>query len=497
MNPRIKNEFRVQQPSLLLPVLLLASIILFSYVVIRSATIELTMDEYYSWKFFAYGPHLYPLQYDATTANDHWLNSWLVQFTSWIFGTHAWAIRLPNVLAYLVYLFYTARWAVSLRKGWFAVPAFLLLNAHPYLLDFFSAARGYGLAFAAISATLFYLKRFSESTDATVLKKILIAAMLALLANFGMLPFYLSTLGLVTFFIWQSDRRNIKQQIQLLLLYVTPLLLIVLPHLFRMQKSGALYYGDTSFWEGSVKSVVVSLLYHVPYAGSNHFSSAKPVIWLLLALLLLCAAIGIRKNGLRMWMHSPEGITFFVFAASTSAIFLEHTLTATEYPLRRVALYLFVLLMFAVVSSLSSLLKNRSLVAVGTAVSIPVLFHLFYCANLGYLVEWKQAGGTQVAANRIIAEHARMSSRDSVTVCTDGVCGCSLQFIRDRDHLDWMKITVNYDARKPKPAGYDFYLVESANVPAFKSADYIVLDTLPYAGNLLAMDPKVRQRQSK
>ncbi|HEU4718295.1 MAG TPA: hypothetical protein VFU15_10695, partial [Bacteroidia bacterium] len=257
---KLLPELSEDHPRALPWVMLLCALGLFAYVAIRSATIDITIDEAYSWKFFSYGPHLYPQKYDVTTANDHWLNSWLVQLTGGVFGPRNWALRLPNVLAFAVYLFFTARFVLSFRARWYTLAAFLLLNVHPYLLDFFSAERGYGLAFGAMSACIFFLFRFSGSLARKDLCFFLLAGCLAVLANFAVISFFMVALGMAVLLTLLSKNADRKKLLLLTVCVSVPFLAIVVPHLFHMQHSGALYYGENSLWEGTAKSVFTSLL---------------------------------------------------------------------------------------------------------------------------------------------------------------------------------------------------------------------------------------------
>jgi hypothetical protein len=55
---------------ILLP-FILAGTALLAYSSIRSATIEFTMDEIYTWKHFGLGFSLYPDEYGTMSANNH------------------------------------------------------------------------------------------------------------------------------------------------------------------------------------------------------------------------------------------------------------------------------------------------------------------------------------------------------------------------------------------------------------------------------------------
>ena len=92
-------------------------------------------------------------------------------------------------------------WAIlkDIRNPWFRLGGFILLNTNPFVLDFFSLARGYGLAGGLMMASLYCLMRYMQSPKNTGLWLALcyISAGLAAMANFTWLNYMLSMTGVV------------------------------------------------------------------------------------------------------------------------------------------------------------------------------------------------------------------------------------------------------------------------------------------------------------
>src|SRR5690606_10228180 len=78
----------------------------------------------------------------------HILNSILAKFCLLIFGQEVWAGRLPNVLSFLLYFWATYRFSLYIfkEKWWWVLASVSFFIFNPYLLDFFSLCRGYGLS---------------------------------------------------------------------------------------------------------------------------------------------------------------------------------------------------------------------------------------------------------------------------------------------------------------------------------------------------------------
>jgi hypothetical protein len=465
--------------------LLLISLALLTYTIIRSVRVEMTMDEIYTWENLGKG--LYPAVYDHTTANNHWLNSWLMQLSESIFGTHEWALRLPNLIAHACFLFFTARIALSFRNGVYTVAAFVLLNAHPYMLDFFSAARGYGIALGCIAACLFYLFRFVSEGQATKhVVYIMLAAMLAMLANFAVISFVMMATALTVFFVLRKKSDKRIKQLLLIAAVVIPVLAFTVPHLLRMQASGALYYGEETFWNGTVKTMVNKLLFDKIYHDTNSFRYFQPALVALILFLVAGAALLIRKNGFENWLRSSPGITFTILSGVIVIIVLQHILLGTLYPIQRVALFIFVLFIFAIVTTLNELLQGRALAIAGTLPAITIAFYMFHFGNTGYLSEWEYSAGTQKAVDIITDKYSKTKDGKPVTISAMGGAGFPLEFIKKKDSLNWMDVRINWQS--DQPSQHDFYLIESWAIPSFNVTHWIPVDTLPYSGNMLYMD---------
>src|SRR5688572_19746561 len=121
--------------------------------VYRAATQSITHDEAVTYERYCSGP-FYRLV-SSSDANNHVLHSLLCRCSIGLFGTSELALRLPSVVAGLLFLTAIARigwrvWGASL-----ATPvAVLLLGLNPFVLDYLSAARGYSLALMLWAAAL-------------------------------------------------------------------------------------------------------------------------------------------------------------------------------------------------------------------------------------------------------------------------------------------------------------------------------------------------------
>jgi 4-amino-4-deoxy-L-arabinose transferase-like glycosyltransferase len=170
------------------------------------------------------------------------------------FGTSEWALRLPNVLAFVVFLVVSLALMRRVSNGVVGTCGFLLLTANPYLLELFSMERGYGLGLAFMTASLLFLLRAQEGSDPAREETFAtVCAALAVLSNF---TFLLVFGALVLLVVVRRPPRRLADSAP----WAIPSILLaaaVTAPLLRLKRSGELYFGGTSgFFQDTVRSLV-------------------------------------------------------------------------------------------------------------------------------------------------------------------------------------------------------------------------------------------------
>ncbi len=134
------------------------------------------------------------------SANNHILNSWLMKWSASLFGVYEWSLRLPNVLAFVLY--YVAGMGVIrqliLPQKWRFI-SFVFFIFNPFVLDFFSLCRGYGLAMAFEMMSLFFTLKYIEGRKSLNLYASVLACGLAVLSNMTWVYFLLAQMAWIIF----------------------------------------------------------------------------------------------------------------------------------------------------------------------------------------------------------------------------------------------------------------------------------------------------------
>lgn len=135
------------------------------------------------------------------TANLHWLNTLIMQLTVKLFGVSEFSIRLPNLLTHLVYLVFSCLLLLEMKRPFLVTfAAFLMLNLSPYLLDFFSLARGYGMICGWIMMSIYFLWKYIDTRKIKFAIGTFAGAFLAVMSNFVALNYLMALTGV--FYLW-------------------------------------------------------------------------------------------------------------------------------------------------------------------------------------------------------------------------------------------------------------------------------------------------------
>ncbi len=308
-------------------------LLLFLYILFRAVHLSFTHDESLSFRI---------LLGEASwrhTANDHWLNTFLMRCSRSLFGDGELALRLPNVLAfalYLVVIFLIVRRADHiLLMLWGS--ALLLLD--PFLLDFFSLARGYGLSLAFFLLSLYFVllsvddwRGGNRSLRHPSLA--LLSALPAVLANLSLINYLIAVLVLYLFFVAKGIGHRSRHRWYPILLTLGLSLAVLITgvrHLLWLSEHGQLYQGAATL-RATLDSIILNALYPVSYPS-----------WLFRILRTL-AVILFFGGVLSLVVRSDPSGRFLVVTILLLMVLggfvAEHILFRSPYPYGRSALFL-------------------------------------------------------------------------------------------------------------------------------------------------------------
>ena len=329
-----------------------------------------------NWNFLPYQGYV--------DANNHFLNSFLGgAFIRLFQSDHILITRLPNLLALLIFGISAISLKQYIRSPLVHISLTIALLFSPYLIEFFSLARGYGLSWAfllaGISLQISYYKKPSLLTLVACGLSLLFAAF----ANLALIV--VSAFGMLLFLI-----KGIRKPLHLL---VTLAFLSVLAYLinysFNLQDIGKLYLGE---FDGFLETTLLPLL-------EFNFSTANVLLLSTILFvgifLLLWLPFKLLQN--RSLLPNHKLIPHAYFFVAVASIFILNVLFDIRYPMHRAAAHLIVLFTVALFFTMDQMELNKGAGLLGFL----LLVNFGLQANLSHTKEWSYEHFDQALLEKI------------------------------------------------------------------------------------------------
>ncbi len=416
------------------------------YAVLRASNASFTHDESLSYLSYPHQTLSDILAHKEAYTNNHLLNTLGMKYSERLFGTSELVLRLPNLLALVMYMFYTAL-LVRALPAWTGLAMFTILISNAQLLELFTLARGYGLSFGFMLMAIYHLVTYLRSArfrDAVLFHA---ACMLAVLSNFTLLDLYAAALGLLALagcFIWWMMPeyrpvlwRNVRLQTVLLALAVfglwEPVRQVVTQNHFD-------FGGQQGFYHDTMRSVI--------YAA---FPGLYVDEILLLFFQVLFTALMVLALALIVRMVIKKNIHFFyeqkVFVVVTCLLVLtctvaivQHWIFGADHLEARFAKFLLPLLALHVGLLLLAVTRQRGSKVVTVAFLLLAGISLkSFMNNSGYYrsEEWQYDMETKDMMKELLADHGRTTSGSpSIRIGNTWVFEPTINFYRVIWHVD-------------------------------------------------------------
>lgn len=315
-------------------------------------------------------------------ANDHYLSTGIGIVLHRLLGDGFPVLRLGSVLAYVAYALAGRRLGAQASAG---LPRGLFWAAWcwcPFLLDFFSLFRGYGIAMAAWSWALVHLLALVERWRMRELAAAMACALIANASIIALVPPWALLLALLFALAPEATRGRARARARVawLLLGALPLAAGVRLGL-ELQQRGLLYHGST---EGLLKVTVEPLVRLV--LGSDHPALVALVVLLMAGSLVTTA---VHAWCTRSW-RSPAVVLAVLFWGDLLGRSALAQLKGVNFPEDRAALHLLpeALLMLAI--SIRQAAGRWPRAQVLAAVFVWPLAFAFLDLNLDHTRLWRE-----------------------------------------------------------------------------------------------------------
>lgn len=491
--------------SRLVRILLLISLVLIAYTVGRAHLVPFAHDESFTYLNAVTAPLSDVLSLQFKDANNHPLNTWGMFAFSRLFGDSELSLRLPNLIAHLIYLLASIGLVRRIPSTAGAFMAFLVLNFNPFLLEFFALARGYGLGagfmMLSIWLTVESIETTLEMSSFFLGSTAFAASTLAVMSNYSFIYFFVSLpVGLLLGRILRSSFRDERQlndiepRIAGLLLLgfafwnSTLTLLTLGREIIALRREGAFYVGgETGFWEDTIRSLIERSLANsiAPPEGiiSKTIETGVALVLILSGILVIRLLLKKEFNRLQLALAMVVCVLLCAVGFMVGGFFI----LAVNYPQGRSAIFLLPLIGIAFVfvmnevSNLKIRAKGRFELSLAVIVVLILFGNLLSSVNFHSTTVWPYDADSK----RMLSDLERVKEEEfgkrSIRLGIDWWFEPVINFYRVTKELSWLEPVT----RNGLEGEYDYYYYSPGSSELMKAQGIRAIHEYEITGNQL------------
>ncbi|MFH1782843.1 MAG: glycosyltransferase family 39 protein [Candidatus Omnitrophota bacterium] len=434
----------------------------FLYTCIRAYSLSLVHDESLTyllhvkasfWEIITYGRGI--------RTNNHLLNTLLIKLFTYLFGISEFVIRTPALIGHGLYLVGIYKILNLFLKRQSLLIGILLLTLHPFMLDFFSCARGYSLGLGFLIFGIYYtFKRIGQDKPSQYSLIAIVFVFLSVLSHLSFVPIFLSMICILAL-LESRDQISLIKQKQPAASIIKPLFKnFFLPVIILMSLLAVIYKGPIAkmkeagefawegvtygFWKSTIASLIKVTLYNKDYFSSNLLFEIGLGIIILLIISLFVLFYRSKKKEFNLDNRYLLWITLLLIICSL-AVTLPVILFVGDYPTGRAAIYFIpIFLIFSLI-----LWKNFKFIQIRSArilinilsclMTLVLLVHFAGCLNFTHYFMWKTDADVKEMMKYLIEINKDKHLKDnSVRMGIHWIYDPCINFYKVRYGLRWL-----------------------------------------------------------
>jgi hypothetical protein len=373
------------------------------YVIARAIMVPVILDEAGAFHMFVLTGDFVPFvaKWDA---GNHLVYSALEQVSYFLFGESLIGLRIWSVFGFALYAWYLWRcgpWFRSAVVRWCAWAALLCV---PFMVEFFSLARGYGLAMGFWAMTLHHLVRSVTRPTRKDLIAVLVGTILTtwtLLSTLMICGGVIAIVGLMAL----RDRWPLGRGwtiVSVAGLGILPWSVMV-AFALDLSAHGALYAGSSGgYTDGTIASLGGQLL------------GLREAPWTMILTVLVAALAGLlmahSKDGAPAGQRIPLALLTGLLVFDALALSLSHALLGSNLPTDRVALYVVQPAVMVVALGIDAIGAKWAWCRVLAAALLFLPYREASWANVDHTSYWAEQAAP-ASFYRLVEEHQRTKDR--------------------------------------------------------------------------------------
>jgi len=472
-------------------------IVVFQFIFTKATEASFTHDESFTYLNYPHNSFIEIISFTNWFMNNHILNSLFMKYSEYIFGNSEIALRLPNLLALVVYMLYSYK---LLQHKYFilSIAIFVTLCSNILLIDLFGLARGYGLSCGFMMMSLYHFITYLDVPQKKHLYGFHLAALLAVLSHFTLLPFYIALLLIFSLMKFLQTQFNPDITFHLLKSYkphIIPLILNVIvlyEPVRRAFRYGQLNVGGKSgFYADTVSGFILNISNGIPIPP--FILIILQIIFTIVVLIPFLILIRniVKKEESFFVKYKGLIVTNLLLIIISLVILLNHHILRADFPVGRFSIFLFPIFTihfgFFIDFLLSSSIRKVAL-AFTSIIALLGMTSFAFNAQPYSFGEWAYDSETKNMLNDL--KSYRKLNNDTSTNVKLGVNWLfepTINFYRITEKLDWL---VELE-RKDLSEGDDYmYAFENSITPI----DSIKYQTIKRYENIQTILIKVKKQ---
>lgn len=451
------------------PLVLTSAVLLMILNIIRVLRVPITHDEGLTHKDYMNSSFLDIISFEKVSANNHVLNTLLAKCSVAIFKDIPLFLRLDNILAQLLYMFFGYLVLSKIFKDRFIIfLGFLILNLNPFLFDFWGLCRGYGLSISFMMGSISFFIVYLVSRSGNQLKYSLAFAIASVYSNFASLNFYLAlliTIPLNASFLDNSYKGLSKKEVRILILSGIVLATQIAYPIFKLKADHQLYYGgDNGFISDTIRTLV---------ADSFFITDTNSTFVLLFSYTVAIALLWITYRSIKLYLNKPvnrqQQITLclsLLIIIPVIATILQHYILGTKFLISRTAL-LFLPLFFLSLLTEHQGSKSISRYILPVIISLVSLVNFCVHLNMNTTWSWTYDRFDSDMMKRVVYESGALGR--PVRLYPFWIFAPSLQYYAETRYMGKF-YEIEHDKSGPRAdTSFDYYYILKAQMPLMPS----------------------------
>lgn len=376
-------------------------LLVFFYLMIRAIYVPFLHDEASTFFRFVQIGKLSP-EFSREALNNHLLNTLLTYISYILLGDSKIALRLPNVLSFIIYLVFVYKSSQYLTSSICKYGYIIALCLSHYFIEFFAISRGYGISMAFFMAALYFLMKGINSFHPKYHLMAAFSMLLMVASNLNLIIPVIAISGIQLVWVIQHfNTINANRYWMIIVFFLINISTISVSAIYmnQLRVYDAFYLGtENGFIDATMKSLIRLL------TGNNNIYVIVTVIF---TAVVLIAIKQVLHTGLKLFKSA--NFTFvIVLLASLVGIFLAVQFFGINYPEDRAVIYFFPLFTGSTFFMIDSL-KNRYK-RLPALITLPFIFlplHFIINVNTSYVNGYKTETMPERFYTRIANEHEK------------------------------------------------------------------------------------------